>query len=168
MADRQKSTFIPFKKGNKVWLDSRSLKMIYHKKMKLKCEGPFEITEFLSPVTYKLRLPASWQIHNVFHATLLKQYKENETYGEFFRTTTWTHRRRRSIQSRNNFEPQKKRTRLPVLKATLYPTHHGNWNIHFPTMETLWHNTNNDTTSNSPCLLTNNTVWTENSVNGWI
>ena len=52
--------------------------------MKLKCEGPFEITEFLSPVTYKLQLPASWQIHNVFHATLLKQHKENETYGEFF------------------------------------------------------------------------------------
>jgi len=26
MADRQKSTFIPFRKGEKVWLDSRNMK----------------------------------------------------------------------------------------------------------------------------------------------
>ena len=36
MADRQRSTFISFKKGDKVWLDSRNLKTIYHKKMKQK------------------------------------------------------------------------------------------------------------------------------------
>ena len=32
MADRQRSTFIPFKKGDKVWLDSRNLKTIYRPK----------------------------------------------------------------------------------------------------------------------------------------
>jgi hypothetical protein len=52
IADRWKSTFTPFKKGDQVWLDSRSLKTIYHKKMKPKHEGPFEITEVLGPVTY--------------------------------------------------------------------------------------------------------------------
>ena len=36
MIDRRKSTFVPFKKGDKVWLDSRNLKTIYHKKMKPK------------------------------------------------------------------------------------------------------------------------------------
>ena len=60
------------------------LKTIYHKKMKPKREGPFEITEVLGPVTYRLKLPNTWRIHDVFHATLLKQYKENETYGEIF------------------------------------------------------------------------------------
>ena len=59
MADRRKSTFTPFKKGDKVWLDSRNLKTIYHKKMKPKREGPFKITEVLGLVTYKLQLPAS-------------------------------------------------------------------------------------------------------------
>jgi hypothetical protein len=82
MADRQKSTFTPFKKGDKVWLDSRNLKTIYHKKMKPKREGPFEITEVLGPVTYRLKLPATWRIHDVFHAALLKSYKENDIYGE--------------------------------------------------------------------------------------
>ena len=36
MADRRRLTFTPFKKGDQVWLDSRNLKTIYHKKMKPK------------------------------------------------------------------------------------------------------------------------------------
>jgi hypothetical protein len=84
MADRRKSKFIAFKKGDQVWLDSRNLKTIYHKKMKPKREGPFTITDVLGPVTYRLQLPPSWRIHNVFHATLLRSYKENDIYGPNF------------------------------------------------------------------------------------
>ena len=47
-----------------------------------KQEGPFEIEEVLGPVTYQLKLPETWKIHKVFHATLLHPYKENEVYGE--------------------------------------------------------------------------------------
>ena len=65
-------------------LDSRNLKTIYHKKIKPKQEGPFVITKVLGPVTYRLKLLTSWQIHNIFHATLLKPYRENEIYGESF------------------------------------------------------------------------------------
>jgi hypothetical protein len=84
MTERRKSTFTPFKKGDKVWLDSRNLKTIYHKKMKPRREGPFLITDVLGPVTYRLKLPTTWRIHNVFHAALLRSYKENEIYGENF------------------------------------------------------------------------------------
>ena len=84
MADRRKSTFSPFRKGDQVWLDSRNLKTMYHKKMKPKHEGPFTITEVFGPVTYRLQLPTSWRIHNIFHATLLKPYRETETYGQNF------------------------------------------------------------------------------------
>jgi hypothetical protein len=48
MAERRKSNFTLFKKGDQVWLDSRNLKTIYHRKMKPKREGPFEITEVLA------------------------------------------------------------------------------------------------------------------------
>ena len=52
--------------------------------MKPKREGPFRITEVLGPLTYRLQPPTSWRIHNVFHVTLLKPYRENETYGQNF------------------------------------------------------------------------------------
>jgi Chromo (CHRromatin Organisation MOdifier) domain len=82
MVERIKLNFVPFKKGQMVWLDSRHLKTNYYKKMALKREGPFEIKEVLGPVTYQLKLLESWQIHKVFHATLLHPYQENEVYGE--------------------------------------------------------------------------------------
>ena len=78
MIEWRKSTFVPFKKGDKVWLDSQNLKTVYHKKMKPKWEGPFPIIKALGPVTYQLQLLATWRIHNVFHAALLWLYKENE------------------------------------------------------------------------------------------
>ena len=65
-------------------LQSFRLKMNYHKKMGPKREGPFEIEEVLGPVTYRLKLPTTWRIHNMFHAILLKPYQGNEVYGENF------------------------------------------------------------------------------------
>jgi Integrase zinc binding domain len=71
IANRKQSKFVPFEKDQKVWLDTRNLKINHHRKIAPKCEGPFEIDEVLGPVTYGLKLPESWRIHNVFHATLL-------------------------------------------------------------------------------------------------
>jgi Chromo (CHRromatin Organisation MOdifier) domain len=84
MVERIKSNFVPFKKGQMVWLDSRHLETNYHKKMASKQEGPFEIEEALGLVTYQLKLPESWWIHKVFHATLLHPYQENKVYGESY------------------------------------------------------------------------------------
>ena len=84
MIERRKSTFVPFKLGDRVWLDTRNLKTNYNKKIGPKREGPFEITKVIGPVTYQLNLPKTWRIHNVFHATLLRQYKETEVYGANF------------------------------------------------------------------------------------
>jgi hypothetical protein len=82
MAERIKLKFVSFKKSQMVWLDSRHLKANYHKKMAPKWEGLFEIKEVLGLITYQLKLPESWQIHKVFHATLLCPYWENEVYRE--------------------------------------------------------------------------------------
>ena len=80
IANRKQSNFTPFEKNQKVWLDTRNLKMNHHKKIAPKQEGPFEIDEVLGPVTYRLKLPTSWKIHNVFHAALLRPYIENKIY----------------------------------------------------------------------------------------
>lgn len=84
MKERYKSNFTPFKKDDQVWLDTRHLKTSHHKKIAPRREGPFKITEVIGPVTYRINLPATWKIHNVFHATLLRQYKENDIYGANF------------------------------------------------------------------------------------
>ena len=81
MAGRRKDMFTPFEKGQKVWLDSRNLKTLYHKKIGPKQEGLFEIEEVLGPVTYRLKLPETWRIHNAFHAILLWPYMETEAHG---------------------------------------------------------------------------------------
>jgi hypothetical protein len=76
MAERRRNTFTPFIVGQKVWLDTRNMKTNYHKR-----EGLFEVEE---PVTYQLKLPTTWKIHNVFHAMLLKPYIKTEVHGGNF------------------------------------------------------------------------------------
>ena len=84
MAEQHKDKSSGFKLDQLVWLDTQNLKTKYHKKMAPKCEGPFQISEVLRPVTYQLDLPLTWQIHNVFHAVLLMPYIENEVHGPNF------------------------------------------------------------------------------------
>jgi Chromo (CHRromatin Organisation MOdifier) domain len=84
IAERRRNMFTPFTVGQKVWLDTQNMKTNYHKKMAPKQEGPFEIEEVWGPVTYRLKLPTIWKIHNVFHAVLLKPYIKTEVHGENF------------------------------------------------------------------------------------
>jgi len=85
MRSRITSKFVPFSKGDKVWLEAKNLHLGYpNRKLSPKREGPFTITDVLGPVTYRLALPAQWRIHNVFHAALLSPVKDNDTHGPNF------------------------------------------------------------------------------------
>jgi hypothetical protein len=84
IAERRRNTFTPFTVGQKVWLDTQNMKTNYHKKMAPKREGPFEVEEVLRPVTYQLKLPTTWKIHNGFHAVLLEPYIKTEVHGGNF------------------------------------------------------------------------------------
>ena len=68
--------------GDKVWLDvcnlnirtpSRSLSPWRY--------GPYQVLKQISPITYRLKLPSSLRIHNVFHVDLLIPYHETEKHG---------------------------------------------------------------------------------------
>jgi Chromo (CHRromatin Organisation MOdifier) domain len=77
--------FRPFIVGQKVWLEGTNLKTSHPtKKFAPKRYGPFPITDVISPVVYRLTLPLSWKIHNVFHVSLLTPYKETEEHGPNF------------------------------------------------------------------------------------
>ncbi|MCO5577197.1 hypothetical protein L7F22_031021 [Adiantum nelumboides] len=37
--------------------------------------GPFQITERINDVSFRLRLPDTWKIHNAFHVSLFKPFR---------------------------------------------------------------------------------------------
>src|SRR5271154_1109525 len=81
IADMRRNTFKPFALGDNVWLDNRNIKTTNNPKIGPRREGPFRISEVLGPLTYRLDLPNTWKVHNVFHATLLRPYVENAIHG---------------------------------------------------------------------------------------
>ena len=155
IADRRKSTFTPFKKGDRVWLDSRNLKTIYHKKMKPRREGPFNITEVLEPVTYRLKLPTTWRIYDVFNAALLKPYRRMKSMGKTSQNHHWNLLKEKRSMKLKTFsiigkEDENTNTMsnvgIPYLRC-LMPSR---------MMVTRWHNTNFSITFNqlpTPCFL---------------
>ena len=70
-----------FEVGDKVWLDARNLHLKTTCKLTPRRLGPFEVIEEISPVVYKLRLPETWRVHNVFHASLLTPQVVTPEYG---------------------------------------------------------------------------------------
>src|SRR5258707_9509230 len=78
-----KSQAVPssFPVRTKVWLEGTHLRLPYQAtKLAPKRYGPFEITKEISPVAYQLCLPAAWNIHNIFHTSLLSPYHETNTH----------------------------------------------------------------------------------------
>src|SRR5579863_1513246 len=71
-----------WKVGQKVWLEAKNLPLP-HGTIKLapKCHGPFQITRVILPVAYQLELPHQWNIHPVFHASLLTPYVKTDSHG---------------------------------------------------------------------------------------
>ena len=68
-----------------MWLEATHLRLKYpFRKLAPKQHGPFEISHVLSPLTYQLRLPSTWKIHDVFHASFLSSYHSIETHGPSF------------------------------------------------------------------------------------
>ncbi len=59
--------------GEKVWLNSKYIKIKRNKKLEGKFFGPFRVLHVVGKQTYKLELPTKWKIHDVFHMSLLEQ-----------------------------------------------------------------------------------------------
>ena len=77
----KQTKWTPYVKGQRVWLEGTHLSTSHpFTKLHPKRFGPFQITETLGPVTYRLNLPEKWKIHNAFHATLLSPYVEMEEH----------------------------------------------------------------------------------------
>ena len=76
----------PFPVGLKVWLEGTNLRLPSNVTPKLSPRRyrPFKVVFQVSKVAYHLKLPPSWKIHDIFHASLLTPYKETEQHGPNF------------------------------------------------------------------------------------
>ena len=83
---KDRPRFKPFSIGEQVWLEGTNLKLPANLTNKLSPRryGPFKVVAVISPVAYKLELPAQWKIHDVFHVSLLTPYKETQQHGPNF------------------------------------------------------------------------------------
>ena len=82
IAERRKTCSFHLPKDKKYGLTPGILKPPITKKMAPKQKGLFEIEEVMELLTYQLKLPKDWKIHNMFHAVLLKPYTETDIHGE--------------------------------------------------------------------------------------
>ena len=75
--DKRHRDISPLLPGTMVLLDGKGIetKSPSHK-LDDKRHGPFEVVEQISEVSYRLKLPASWKIHDVFHVSKLVPFKE--------------------------------------------------------------------------------------------
>jgi hypothetical protein len=67
-----------------MWIDPNSWISDWASKLAPKRYGPFPVTRKISDVSYKLKLPPTWKIHDTFHTGFLMSYKENDKYGPNF------------------------------------------------------------------------------------
>ncbi|CAI7783068.1 unnamed protein product [Closterium sp. NIES-53] len=63
--------------GDQVLLFTRNLNLSHlPSKLRPRFCGPFLVEAQVTPVTFRLRLPDTWKLHNAFHVQLLKPYKD--------------------------------------------------------------------------------------------
>ncbi|EUC61564.1 integrase core domain protein [Rhizoctonia solani AG-3 Rhs1AP] len=81
-------TFVEFEPGNLVLINPHSLRLLKRNqgkgdKLNMRYEGPFEVMEKISPVSYRIRLPGSYRIHPVINIAHLESYKASPPeFGE--------------------------------------------------------------------------------------
>ena len=78
----QKRQDLSFALGDRVWLESYNLSTdTPSKKLAAKHLGPYTILEQVGNSSYRLDIPVTWRVHNVFHAGLLSRTKDDTIPG---------------------------------------------------------------------------------------
>jgi hypothetical protein len=80
-ADARRKDAPILKIGQPVLLSTKNLKFKHTRTRKLlpRFIGPFPIVQEVSSVAFRIRLPKTLRVHDVFHVSMLKPYKEGGT-----------------------------------------------------------------------------------------
>jgi len=99
-ADKKRQETPNWEVGELVFVSTENLKGF--NKLKEKFIGPFKIIEKLSNVSYRIELSVKYQVHNVFHSSLLRSSYENDS--EMFPNRTVINVQPPAVKSVNNDE----------------------------------------------------------------
>ncbi|SOV04857.1 uncharacterized protein UDID_17215 [Ustilago sp. UG-2017a] len=76
--DKRRLPAPQFRPGDRVWLSADNIRSLRPtKKLDYHRLGPFSVSEIISSHAYRLQLPPSMKIHNVFHVDRLEPYVAN-------------------------------------------------------------------------------------------
>lgn len=77
-ADRHRSVAPAYQPGQRVWLCAKDIPLrSLSRKLAPRYIGPYEIAAVISPSAVRLRLPASWRIHPMFHVSQVKPVRSS-------------------------------------------------------------------------------------------
>ncbi|SOV06304.1 uncharacterized protein UDID_19619 [Ustilago sp. UG-2017a] len=76
--DKRRLPTPQFRPGDRVWLSADNIRSLRPPRNSTTCRlGPFSVSEVISSHAYRLQLPPSMKIHNVFHVDRLEPYVAN-------------------------------------------------------------------------------------------
>jgi len=82
-ADRRRVPAPSFQVGDKVWLNSKNIRTRRpSRKLDNKHHGPYEVKGMIGTHAYRLDLPNTMKIHNVFHVWLLHLVAKDSLEGQ--------------------------------------------------------------------------------------
>lgn len=82
-ANRHRQPAPSYQVGDTVWLSSRNFTTQRPaRKLDWKNHGPFRVTQVVSPYAYRLELPATMKVHDVFHVSLLRPCSQDPLPGQ--------------------------------------------------------------------------------------
>ena len=85
MKEQTFSHFKSWKVEDKIWLETRNLKLqVPSRKLSAKWTGPFENTQVVFSIAFWPKLSKQWKIHDMFHASLLSSYRETQNMAPTF------------------------------------------------------------------------------------
>ena len=73
--DKHKKPAINYKSGDKVYINAEHLPSVQQsRKLEKKFISPYEVVEKVGQSVYRIKIPVSWKVYNIFNESLLKPY----------------------------------------------------------------------------------------------
>ncbi len=100
--DKKRQLAKEYKKGDWIYINAHNLPTLrLTKKLEGKFVGPYEVIEKVGVAAYRVKIPASWRIYNMFNEVLLKPHKAATFPKQQKQEKEWKQRKEDDHEKRN-------------------------------------------------------------------